>query len=166
MNTHELIMEVMKYQSWFYLFYNSLAKLKTKWIYESSLMKKSMFIVLDFFPPQQCYSHYASNTFLTLCALLILSTLCFFTLQCIFFFFFHLFIFYFFLLYNIVLVLPYINMNLPWVYTCSPSWTPFPPPSPYHAHTQLITLLPRLKLEHQIVCPKFTQLLKFRQRSV
>ena len=36
------------------------------------------------------------------------------------------------LLYNIVLVLPYINMNPPWVYTCSPSWTPLPPPSPYH----------------------------------
>ena len=27
----------------------------------------------------------------------------------------------FFLLYNIVLVLPYINMNPPWVYMCSPS---------------------------------------------
>ena len=40
--------------------------------------------------------------------------------------------FFFFLLYNIVLVLPYINMNLPRVYTCSPSWTPLPPPSPYH----------------------------------
>ena len=37
-----------------------------------------------------------------------------------------------FLLYNIVLVLPYINMNPPRVYTCSPSWTPIPPPSPYH----------------------------------
>ena len=37
-----------------------------------------------------------------------------------------------FLLYNIVLVLPYINMNLPWVYTCSQSWTSLPPPSPYH----------------------------------
>ena len=36
------------------------------------------------------------------------------------------------LLYNIVLVLPYINMHLPRVYTCSPSWTPLPPPSPYH----------------------------------
>ena len=36
------------------------------------------------------------------------------------------------LLYNIVLVLPYINMNPPRVYTCSPSWTPLPPPSPYH----------------------------------
>ena len=36
------------------------------------------------------------------------------------------------LLYKIVLVLPYINMNPSWVYTCSPSWTPLPPPSPYH----------------------------------
>ena len=38
------------------------------------------------------------------------------------------------LLYNIVLVLPYINMNPPQVYTCSPSWTPLPPPSPYPKH--------------------------------
>ena len=30
------------------------------------------------------------------------------------------------------MVLQYINMNPPWVYTCSPSWTPLPPPSPYH----------------------------------
>ena len=28
--------------------------------------------------------------------------------------------------------LPYINMNPPQVYTCSPSWTLLPPPSPYH----------------------------------
>ena len=42
------------------------------------------------------------------------------------------FIYLFFLLYNIVLVLPYINMHLPRVYTCSPSWTLLPPPSPSH----------------------------------
>ena len=36
------------------------------------------------------------------------------------------------LLYNIVLVLPYINMHVPQVYTCSQSWTPLPTPSPYH----------------------------------
>ena len=30
------------------------------------------------------------------------------------------------------MVLPCINMNPPQVYTCSPSWTPLPPPSPYH----------------------------------
>ena len=38
----------------------------------------------------------------------------------------------FFLIYNIVLVLPYIKMNLPQVYMCSPSWTLLPPSSPYH----------------------------------
>ena len=44
----------------------------------------------------------------------------------IFFFFiiFIIIIIYIFLLYNIVLVLPYINMNLPQAYTCSPFWTP------------------------------------------
>ena len=46
--------------------------------------------------------------------------------------FFFKFYYYYFLLYNIVLVLPYINMHLPWVYTCSTSWTLLPPPSPYH----------------------------------
>ena len=42
------------------------------------------------------------------------------------------FFFYFILLYDTVLVLTYINMNPPWVYMCSQSWTPLPPPSPYH----------------------------------
>ena len=60
----------------------------------------------------------------------------------LFIYFFHLlcsalckafiFIYLFFLLNNIVLVLLYINMNPPRVYTCSPSWTPLPPPYPYH----------------------------------
>jgi len=41
-----------------------------------------------------------------------------------------LFFFYFiFKLFNIVLVLPNIKMNLPQVYMCSPSWTLLPPPS-------------------------------------
>ena len=41
--------------------------------------------------------------------------------------------FYFiFKLYNIVLVLPNIEMNPPQVYMCSPSWTLLLPPSPYH----------------------------------
>ena len=39
---------------------------------------------------------------------------------------------YLFLLYNIVLILLYINMHQPRVYTCSPTWTSLPPPSPYH----------------------------------
>ena len=46
--------------------------------------------------------------------------------------FYYFFKFYFILFYNTVLVLPYINMNPPQVYKCSPSWTPLPPPSPYH----------------------------------
>ena len=46
--------------------------------------------------------------------------------------FFFNFYFYFILLYSTVLVLPYINMNLPRVYMCCTSWTPLPPPSPYH----------------------------------
>ena len=44
----------------------------------------------------------------------------------------YLFFFYFTLLYNTVLVLPYINMNPPRLYTCSQSWNPLLPPSPYH----------------------------------
>ena len=39
-------------------------------------------------------------------------------------------LFFFFLLYNSVLVLPYIDLTPPWVYMCSPSWNPLPPPSP------------------------------------
>ena len=35
--------------------------------------------------------------------------------------------------FNTVVVLPYIDMNQPWVYMCPPSWTPLPPPSPSHA---------------------------------
>ena len=49
------------------------------------------------------------------------------SLFCLFYF-----IFFLYWLYNIVLVLPYINMNLPRVYTCSQSWALLPPPSPYH----------------------------------
>ena len=32
--------------------------------------------------------------------------------------------------YNIVFVLSHSDMNPPWVYMCSPSWTPLPPSSP------------------------------------
>ena len=52
--------------------------------------------------------------------------------NCCFFFFFFLifaFIYLFILLYNFVLVLPYTDLNPPWVYMCSPSYTPLPTPS-------------------------------------
>ena len=42
------------------------------------------------------------------------------------------FCFLFFLLYNTVLVLPYSDMNPPWVYLSSQFWTTPPPLSPYH----------------------------------
>ena len=45
-------------------------------------------------------------------------------------FFFSLFYYYYF--YITVLVLPYIDMNPPRVYVSSQSWTPLPPPTPYH----------------------------------
>ena len=46
------------------------------------------------------------------------------------YFYFKKCIYLFILLYNIVLVLSYTDLNPPWVYTCSPSWTPLPNPSP------------------------------------
>ena len=49
-----------------------------------------------------------------------------------FYFFFFRTVFYFIVfLYNIVLVLPYINMHPPQVYMCSHPEPPLPPPSPY-----------------------------------
>ena len=62
-------------------------------------------------------------------------------LSCFFFFFF-------FLLYNIVLVLPYINMNPPRVYVSSQSWTPLPPPTPYHLSGSSLCTSPK----HPVSC--------------
>ena len=53
-----------------------------------------------------------------------------------------------FLLYNIVLVLPYIDMNLPWVYMCSPTLTPLPLPSPSHPSRSSQCTSP----EHPVSC--------------
>ena len=72
------------------------------------------------------------NKMSTLSRLVDSSSCCFFVL------------FFFFLLYNIVLVLPYINMHPPWMYTCSPSWTPLPPPSPYHPSSSSQYTSPKL----------------------
>ena len=65
----------------------------------------------------------------------VLLALCISSLEkCLFTSLAHFFLkFYFiFKLYNIVLVLPNIEMNPPQVYMCSPSCTLLPPPSPYH----------------------------------
>ena len=71
---------------------------------------------------------------------------------CGFFIFFNIFILLLllFLLYNIALVLPYTDMNQPWVYMYSPSWTPLPPPSPYHASGSSQCTRP----EHPVSCIK------------
>ena len=62
-------------------------------------------------------------------ALSIIYFCCLFVCLFVLMFFFK---FYFiFKLYNIVLVLPNIEMNPPQVYLCSPSWTLLPPLSPY-----------------------------------
>ena len=62
------------------------------------------------------------------------------------FFFFQ--ILFYFLLYNIVLVLPYINMNPPRVYMSSHSWNPVPPPSPYHPSRSSQCISPK----HPVSC--------------
>ena len=50
--------------------------------------------------------------------------------------------------YNIVLVLPYINMNPPRVYTCSPSGTPLLASTPYHTFGSSQCTSP----EHPVSC--------------
>ena len=70
----------------------------------------------------------------------------------IFLIFFHLFVFSI-NLFNwrlIVLVLPYIDMNPPWVYMRSPSWTPLSPSSPYHPSGSSQCTSP----EHSVLCIK------------
>ena len=52
--------------------------------------------------------------------------------------------------YNIVLVLPYIDMNPPSLYMCSPSWIPLPPPAPFHPSGSSQCTSP----EHPVSCIK------------
>ena len=68
-----------------------------------------------------------------------------------------LYFFYFSLLYNTVLVLPYIDMSPPWVYMSSQSWTPLPPPTPYH----LSGLSPCTSTKHPISCIEHRLVIRF-----
>ena len=77
--------------------------------------------------------------------LLLLCYFLFFTFKCNAFVTLKNFFIYFnwrLLFYSIVVVLPYIDMNQPRVYMCSPSWLPLPPPSPSHpsGHPSVPTL--------------------------
>ena len=72
------------------------------------------------------------------------------------------FYFYFILLYNTVLVLPYIDMNLPWVYMSSQTWTPLPPPTPYH----LSGSSPCTSAKHPVSCIKHRLVIRFVHDSI
>ena len=86
----------------------------------------------------------------------------------VFFFFldFYLFLFflnfYFILLYNTVLVLPYIDMNPPQVYTSSQSWIPLPPPNPYH----LSGSSPCTSPKHPVSCIEHRLAIRFLHDSI
>ena len=72
------------------------------------------------------------------------------------------FYFYFILLYNTVLVLPYIDMNQPRVYMSSQSWTPLPPPTPYH----LSGSSPCTSPKHPVSCIEHRLAIRFLHDSI
>ena len=72
------------------------------------------------------------------------------------------FFFNFILLYNTVLVLPYIDMNLPRVYTSSQSLVPLPPLTPYH----LSGSSPCTSPKHPVSCIKHRLALRFLHDSI
>ena len=64
--------------------------------------------------------------------------------------------------FNTVLVLPYIDMNPPQVYMSSPSWTPLPPPSPYH----LSGSSPCTSPKHSVSCIEHRLAIRFLHDSI
>ena len=86
----------------------------------------------------------------------------FFFLKYALFYFFSYFIIIILLLYNIVLVLPYINMSLPRVYMCSQSWTRLSPPSPYHPSGSPQCPSPK----HPVSCIKHSLAIRFLHDSI
>ena len=72
------------------------------------------------------------------------------------------FIYFFVLLYNTVSVLLYIDMNPPWVYMSSQSWTPLPPLSPYHLSGSSQCTSPK----HPVSCIKPRLVIHFLHDSI
>ena len=72
------------------------------------------------------------------------------------------FYFYFILLYNTVLVLPYIDMNPPRAYMSSQTWTPLPPPTPYH----LSGSSPCTSSKHLVSCIEHRLAIRFLHDSI
>ena len=68
----------------------------------------------------------------------------------------------FILLYNTVLVLPYIDMNPPQVYMSSQTWTPLPPPTPYH----LSGSSPCTSPKHPVSCIRHRLAIRFLHYSI
>ena len=71
-------------------------------------------------------------------------------------------IFIFTLFYNTVLVLPYFDMNPPRVYTSSQSWTPLPPPTPYHLSGSSLCTIPK----HPVSCIEHRLAIRFLHDSI
>ena len=80
----------------------------------------------------------------------------------VFIYFFNTTNIYFILLYNTVLVLPYIDMNPPRVYTSSQSWIPLPPPTTYHHSGSSSCTSPK----HPVSCIKHRLALCFLHDSI
>ena len=72
------------------------------------------------------------------------------TLQRIIFNWKNIFLKFIILIYNIVLVLPYIDLNPSWMYMCSPFRTPLPPSSPSRPSGSSQGISP----EHRVSCTK------------
>ena len=72
------------------------------------------------------------------------------------------YLFIYFLFYNTVLVLPYIDMNPPRVYMSSQTWTPLPPPTPYH----LSGSSPCISPKHPVSCIEPRLVIHFLHDSV
>ena len=60
------------------------------------------------------------------------------------------------------MVLPYIDMILPWLYTCSPSRTPLPPPSPQHPSGSSPCTSPK----HAVSCIRHRLAIRFLHDSI
>ena len=86
----------------------------------------------------------------------------FFFFHRIIIFYFIYFYFYFILLYNTVFVLPYIDMNPPQVYMSSQTWTPLPPPTPYHLSGSSLCTSPK----HPVSCIEHRLAIRFLHDSI
>ena len=77
-------------------------------------------------------------------------------------FYFFNFYFYFILLYNTLLVLAYVDMNLPQVYMSSQTWTPLPPPTPHHPSGSSLCTSPK----HPASCIEHRLAIRFLHDSI